>query len=230
MKHLKIKNLINYYFPSKKLSIFDCGCHKGLFLKKIGISKLKFGFLIDPIDYNIIDKLKLKNFKFYPTLLGSDKKNRIFKIFSEKYPEWSSVNNLGSKSIYKKRYSKFLNQKIIKKKILQTTIDHILKDSKKKIDILKIDCQSTTFDILKGAKYNLKKNNFNMLILAINSEEFYENKKDNFAKISIYLEKNGYDLINIANAHSGELGKLDYDFQNYKIWTFDAIFIKKKIS
>ena len=116
MKHLKIKNLINYYFPSKKLSIFDCGCHKGLFLKKIGISKLKFGFLIDPIDYNIIDKLKLKNFKFYPTLLGSDKKNRIFKIFSEKYPEWSSVNNLGSKSIYKKRYSKFLNQKIIKKK------------------------------------------------------------------------------------------------------------------
>ena len=69
-----------------------------------------------------------------------------------------------------------------------------------------------------------------MLILAINSEEFYENKKDNFSKISTYLEKLGYSLINIANAHSGELGKLDYDFQNYKIWTFDAIFIKKKIS
>ena len=79
---------------------------------------------------------------------------------------------------------------------------------------------------MKGARKNLNKNKFKIIIVAINLGEFYKNKKDDFLKISKLLEINGYELANIANAHSGSLGKLDYDFQNFKIWTFDAIFIK----
>ena len=155
MKPKKIKDLINYHFPKKKLSIIDCGCHKGLFLKKIGLKKLKGGILIDPIDYKIIKKFNLKNFNYYKYAVGSTKKVQIFKIYSTKYPEWSSIHSLGKKSIYKKNYSKYLNARIIKKKISQITLDSLIYDSNKKFDILKIDCQSSTFDILKGCKKNL---------------------------------------------------------------------------
>ena len=90
----------------KKLNILDCGCHKGNFLKKIGLKRLKNGYLVDPLDYNVIKKLKLKNFKFLPYCLGSTSKKQSFTIYSSKYPEWSSINSLGPKSIYKKRYYK----------------------------------------------------------------------------------------------------------------------------
>ena len=225
MKHYKIKNLINYYLPKKKLSLFDCGCHKGGFLKKIGLNKLKSGFLVDPLDFQVIERFKLKNFRYIQQCLGSSSKKQSFKIYSSKYPEWSSVNNLGEKSIYKKKYSKFLTKKKINV-IHQTTVDTILAANNEKIDVLKIDCQSTSLEILKGARKNLNKNKFKIIIVAINLGEFYKNKKDDFLKISKLLEINGYELANIANAHSGSLGKLDYDFQNFKIWTFDAIFIK----
>jgi len=230
LKDYKIRNLINYYLPKKKLNILDCGCHKGNFLKKIGLKRLKNGYLVDPLDYNVIRKLKLKNFKFLPYCLGSTSKKQSFTIYSSKYPEWSSINSLGPKSIYKKRYYKYLNKKNIKKFVHQTTIDNILKKNKKKIDILKIDCQSTSLEILEGSKKNLKKKSFNMIIVAINLSEFYKNKKDDFLKILKLLDTHGYELINIANAHSGKLGNLNYDFFNFKIWTFDSIFIKKNLS
>ena len=44
-------------------------------------------------------------------------------------------------------------------------------------------------------------------------------------KILTLLKSNGYNLINVANAHSGKLGSIDYDYKNYNIWTFDAIFM-----
>ena len=226
MKHYKIKNFIDYHIPKKKLVIFDCGCHKGDFLKKIGLTRLQGGYLVDPLDFNIIKKLKLKNFKYIPFCLGDSLKKQFFNIYSKKYPEWSSINHLGKKSIYKKKYSKFLKPKKTRV-IYQTTIDKILNDNKKKIDILKIDCQSTSLEILRGSKKNLARRNFKIIVVSLNLSEFYKNKKDDFNKILRLLETYGYELINIANAHSGVLGSLDYDFENFKIWTFDAIFIKK---
>jgi len=225
LKPKKIKDLINYHFTKKKLSVVDCGCHKGHFLKKIGLKKLKSGILVDPIDYKVIQSYNLKNFKYFNLLLGSVNKIQTFKIYSSKYPEWSSINSLGQKSIYKKNYSKFLYRKVIKKKIKQITLDKLLFNFKEKFDILKIDCQSTTFNILKGCKKNLNSKKFKVIIVAINLADFYKNSKDDFTKISILLNSFGYKLINIANAHSGKLGLLDYDFKNYKIWTFDAIFM-----
>ena len=225
MKHFKIKDLINFYIKKKKISIIDCGCHKGGFLKKIGLKKIKNGILIDPLDYKVIKKFNLKGFKFLNNLVGSSNKTQTFKIYSSKYPEWSSVNSMNDDSIYKKKYSKYLYQKIIKHKIKQIKLDSLLKHNKKKFDILKIDCQSTTFEVLKGCEKNLKSQKFIMIVAAINLGKFYD-KTDNFIKISKFLNKFGYYLINFSNAHSGELGKIDFDFKNYKIWTFDAIFLK----
>ena len=121
-------------------------------------------------------------------------------------------------------------KKNLKIKIIQrTTLDKVLKKNKDKIDILKIDCQSTSLEILKGAKKSLNNKKFNIIFIAINLSEFYKNKKDSFIDITLLLKKFGYEFVNIANAHNGKLGKLDYDFSNFKIWTFDAIFIQKKL-
>ena len=133
MKHFKIKDLINFYIKKKKISIIDCGCHKGGFLKKIGLKKIKNGILIDPLDYKVIKKFNLKGFKFLNNLVGSSNKTQTFKIYSSKYPEWSSVNSMNDDSIYKKKYSKYLYQKIIKHKIKQIKLDSLLKHNKKKI-------------------------------------------------------------------------------------------------
>ena len=225
MKNNKIKDLINYYIPKKKLTLIDCGCHKGGFLKKIGLKKLDNGFLIDPLNYHLKQKFNLKKFKYLNYCVGSSSKKIIFNKFSDKYPEWSSVNLIGTSSIYKKKYSKYLKTKIEKKKVFQTTIDKLLKNKKKKFDILKIDCQSTSYEILKGSKNSLYKKKFKIIVVAINIGEFYKNKRDNLLKIVNFLHKFNYKLINIANAHSGNLGQLDYDFKNFKIWTFDAIFV-----
>jgi len=228
LKHFKIHNLISFYLPKKKITIVDCGCHKGEFLKKIGLDRLKSGYLIDPLDYKISDKLKLKNFNYFQISLGATQlKKQRFNIYSDKYPEWSSINQLGIKSIYKKKYSKYLKKNFKTKFIKRTTLDKVLKKNKDNIDILKIDCQSTSLEILKGAKKNLNNKKFKIIFVAINLSEFYKNKNDSLIDIAIYLKKFGYEFINIANAHNGKLGKLDYDFSNFKIWTFDAIFIQK---
>ena len=64
-------------------------------------------------------------------------------------------------------------------------------------------------------------------------ESFMQGALGNFKKALLKNPTNeqaryNYELLNIANAHSGDLGKLDFDFKNFKIWTFDAIFILKK--
>ena len=224
LKPKKISDLINHHFGNKKITIVDCGCHKGQFLKKIGLKKLRRGILVDPIDFDVIKKNNLKNFKYFKFLVGKNNKLRSFKIYSDKYPEWSSVNKLGKSSIYKKNYSKYLNSKILEKKIKQITLDKLLSNNRERFDILKIDCQSTTFEILKGGEKSLKSKKFKLIIVAINLGEFYENTKDDFIKISMLLKKSGYNLLNIANAHTSVLGSFDYDFKDFKIWTFDAIF------
>ena len=157
-----------------------------------------------------------------------------FYIYSKKYPEWSSLYPISKKSPYNINYKKYLI-KPKKKKIPQETLNNLLKKKdivnyfnlKKKIDILKIDCQSTTLQILQGASQILNKNKLRMIVAAINPYTFYENKCDDFIKILKYLESKNFELINIANAHTGKLGSLNYSYSDFKIWTFDAIFIKK---
>ena len=123
-------------------------------------------------------KFNLKKFKYLNYCVGSSSKKIIFNKFSDKYPEWSSVNLIGTSSIYKKKYSKYLKTKIEKKKFFKQLLINYLK-IKKKFDILKIDCQSTSYEILKGSKNSLYKKKFKIIVVAINIGEFYKNKRDN---------------------------------------------------
>ena len=236
-KNHTIKDLIKFYFK-KKISIVDAGVHKGLFLtKKIGLENINKVLMIDPIKNESLKKLIDKKFRYLNVALGNERKETSFYIHSHKHPEWSSLHQISKSSPYKSIYKKKLI-KPIKKIVLQESLDNILNKNsdirnyfninKNKIDILKIDCQSNTLEILQGTHQILKKKKIRMIVAAINPYEFYKNKSDDFIKILKYLNDRNYELINISNAHSGKLGSLNYSFSNFRIWTFDAIFINRK--
>ncbi|MDB4081444.1 FkbM family methyltransferase [Candidatus Pelagibacter sp.] len=233
----KLKNLLQYYFK-KKITIIDAGVNKGHFLtKKIGLANIDKALMIDPIKNRSLKKLINKKFKYLDVALGNKKRETSFYIHSNKHSEWSSLHKISKVSPYNTLYKKHLI-KPIKKKIYQESLDNILgkntdikdyfKLNKRKIDILKIDCQSNTLPILHGAQKTLNTKKIKMIIAAINPYDFYQNKKDDFIKILQYLSSKNFELINIANAHNGKLGNLNYSFSDFRIWTFDAIFINKK--
>lgn len=101
MSNHSLKNLVNYYFKNK-ISIFDAGCHKGGFLKKIGFKKLKSGILVDPIDYKLIKSKKLRNFIYFKKCLGSDAKFVDFYLHSKKIQSGLLCSKLGLIHLIKK--------------------------------------------------------------------------------------------------------------------------------
>ena len=224
-KH-SLKNLVEFFFK-KKLNIIDCGAHKGAMLDEIGLKKIKKGILIDPQNFDIIKKKNLnrKNFFFEQRLLGSTTKKINFYYYSKKNPEWNSSNLITSSSPYRKLYNSRLDKKPKIEKLQQITIDNLLLKYKIKIDLLKIGCQSSTLPILKGAKKLIKKKGLKMIICAINNANFYKDT-DDFLNIITYLKKFDFKLYSFANAHSHQIGKVDYDFKSFQTWTFDAVFIK----
>lgn len=236
-KKNKLKDLLNYYLK-KKFTVVDAGVNKGHFLtKKIGLKNISKAVMIDPIKDKALNKLINKKFKYFDIALGNKKKKTSFYIHSNNHSEWSSLHKISKKSPYNTLYKKHLI-KPIKKIVYQDSLDNILNKNtiiknylgsdSKKIDILKIDCQSNTLPILLGGNKTFKTNKIKMIIAAINPYDFYENKKDDFTKILKYLDTKNYRLINIANAHNGKLGNLNYSFSDFRIWTFDAIFMKKR--
>ena len=227
-KKYYLKHIINYFFKNKKINIFDACSHKGQFLKKVGYYKIKQAILVDPLDYKINKKKELRKFKFIKCLLGEKVCLKKFYFHSKLNPEWSSVNKIDKESPYHRLYFSRLNKKVISKKFRQNTIDSIIKKNPINIDLIKIDCQSQTLEILKGAKKTLKSKNIKMIVCALNITNFYKNKNDDLVKISSFLKKFKYNFYSVLNAHSGEIGKIDFDFKNFKIWTFDAIFLKNE--
>lgn len=227
-KKFYIKNLINYFFKNKKVNIFDAGAHKGLFLKKIGLTKIKNAILVDPIDFKIIHKKNFKRFKYIKALLGEKISKKNFYIHSNTNPEWSSINKIHKQSPYYKLYKRRLNKKLITKNIKQQTIDNILKKINFQIDIIKIDCQSQTLEVLRGSSKTLGNKNLKIVICAINLTDFYHKKSDDFVSICNFLKRFKLNLYSFVNAHDGSLGKIDFDFKNFKVWTFDAVFLKNE--
>ncbi len=198
----------------KKIVIFDVGCFKGVFSRKVLnlIKQKKSTFYLFDINKNtknyISDLISMKNINFNEIAL-SDKNgtsNYNFNRFFES--SGSSLSNLfknDSKWIFSRTiFLKMLFQKTMsftKYKVKTITLDSFVKKSKiKNIDILKVDIDGSELEFLKGAKNTLKKNKVKLILIEINDKKstFYQKEK----KITKMFNSNNYHLIKKHSNHS----------------------------
>ena len=169
----------------KKIVIFDVGCFKGVFSRKVLnlIKQKKSTFYLFDINKNtknyISDLISMKNINFNEIAL-SDKNgtaNYNFNRFFES--SGSSLSNLfknDSKWIFSRTiFLKMLFQKTMsftQYKVKTITLDKFVDRNKiKKIDILKGDIDGSEHEFLKGAKQTLKKKKISVILIEISDKK-----------------------------------------------------------
>ena len=176
---------------------------------------------------NIEKKYKKNN---YAKIVYSEKalfKNKGTKILHiTKLDTNSSLLRASDEFI--KRYQATNFETIEQKRIKTTTIDLIIDEELRKENIkaefIKIDTQGTEYQILEGAKDNLKSNTV-AILCEVEFFPLYENQKL-FEDVIIYLRKFGFKLYGIyPNYRSNQkLDKKYFEYEERLIWG-DAVFL-----
>tara|TARA_B100001121_G_C18561036_1_gene560324 strand:- start:54 stop:794 length:741 start_codon:yes stop_codon:yes gene_type:complete len=200
--------IVNILKTKKKLVIFDVGCFKGVFSRKILnlIKQKKSIFYLFDINKNsknyISDLISMKNVKFNEIALSNKNGKATYnfnRFFESSGSSLSKLFRNDSKWVFSRKILlKMLLQKTesyTQFKVKTTTLDNFVKKNKiKGIDILKVDIDGSELEFLKGAKNTLKKNKVRLILIEIND------KKSTFKK----KEKN---IINMFNINSYSLIK-----------------------
>jgi len=216
----------------KKLVIFDVGCFKGTFSRKILhlIKKRKFKFYLFDVNKNtkryISDLLLSKHFRFNEVALSNKNGTAEFNYNSFFESSGSSLSPLyrdETKWIFsRKLILKILLQStknFIKYKVSTSTLDTFVKKNNiKSIDILKVDIEGSEYEFLKGARNTLKKNKVKIILIEISDKKKNHKKKEK--KIINFLEKKNFIFLNKYVNRSVAL------FSNVK--SGDYLFINKK--
>ena len=185
--------------------IFDIGAHKGesinLFLSNFKVNKI-ISFEASPINFEILKKKENKLKKKFPKsniiienkALGSLTEKKNFKQFQESSS--STLSQINQNSRYLKKKCSFIN--FFKKKDnfynnielnISTLDDYINYRNIGIIDLVKIDTEGSEFDIIKGAKENIK--NFKLILF----EHHYDDmivKNYTFSDINDLLNQNNF--------------------------------------
>ena len=216
----------------KKLVIFDVGCFKGTFSRKILhlIKKRKFKFYLFDVNKNtkryISDLLLSKHFRFNEVALSNKNGTAEFNYNSFFESSGSSLSPLyrdETKWVFsRKLILKILLQStknFIKYKVSTSTLDTFVKKNNiKSIDILKVDIEGSEYEFLKGARNTLKKNKVKIILIEISDKKKNHKKKEK--KIINFLEKKNFIFLNKYVNRSVAL------FSNVK--SGDYLFINKK--
>ena len=228
------RKIIRLLKKEKKLVIFDVGCFRGVFSRKIAhlIKNKKSKFYLFDVNKNtkkyISDLLLSKYFKFYEIALSNKNGRAEFNYNSFFESSGSSLS-----ALFKNDTKWVSSRKLILKIFLQSTTDYIKykvktstldsfvkKNNIRTIDILKVDIEGSEYDFLKGAMKTLKKNIIKIVLIEISeNKKKYDKKKIkiiNFMKKKnfIFLKKHmNYSVSLFSNSKSG-----DYLFINNKVY------------
>ena len=230
--HSLESKIIKILKDKKKLVIFDVGCFRGTFSRKILhlIKKRKFKFYLFDVNKNtkryISDLLLSKHFRFNEVALSNKNGTAEFNYNSFFESSGSSLSPL-----YRDETKWIFSRKLILKILLQNTKDFtkykvftstldtfVKKNNIKSIDILKVDIEGSEYEFLKGARNTLKKNKVKIILLEISDKKKNYKKKEK--KIISFLEKKNFIFLNKHMNHSVAL------FSNVK--SGDYLFINKK--
>ena len=187
-----LKNeIIKVLKKEKKLTVFDVGCYKGVFAKKIlelvGKKKIKI-YLFDVnknVKKYIANLLKLKNVHYNEIALHNKNGKAVYHYNGSFECSGSSLSTL-----IKDDAVWVLSRKIILKMLfLRTegftkytvptiTLDSFVKKNKiKSIDLLKVDIEGSEHLMLQGARKTLKKNKIKTILIEICGKKKYLQKK-----------------------------------------------------
>ena len=226
------RHIVKKLQNKNSLKILDIGFYKGSFSKAI-INKL---FLMDSdrfITLYSFDPNKnttISEFKNFITdrnvnwihktiAIGDVKKEEEFTILSSFPSSGSSINNILQDSLwYKTR--KFIFDPFGKKenrttvvKVEVDTVDNIFQEIQS-IDLIKIDVEGYSLNVLKGAKNYLKNNSPILQVEILSKKHDFKNKE---AELIEYLQQLNYELINRKKHYTTHLFSdvicLDYLFE-----------------
>jgi FkbM family methyltransferase len=195
------KEFLKKMFNKKGIILVDAGCNLGTYLDLVNKNiKTKKVYIFEPskicIEY-IKNNYKEKKFKIHNLALSNT--NKKVKFYEKEITSQSSlinskynfINNIRNTSIYK------VNCVSIDRFHQANKLDEIY-------DLVKIDCEGEDFNIIKGAKKLLKKNQIKLLKIEINF------KNNNFFEIINYLNRFNYRLITFTKIKFNNKKKIDH--------------------
>ena len=216
---LQILNFFDFFHKKRMLNFlkkmklndfnvaFDVGAHKGetidLYLKHFNIEKL-YSFEPNYFSFNYLKKKidKIKNIKNKTEItieniaLGKENKQIMMKHLDESSS--STIKEINTDSNYFKRKKKLLLNLKNKNFFSEISAQQICLDeymSKKnisKIDFLKIDTEGYEFEVLSGAKNNIK--NVNLVLFEHHYHDMIK-KNYKFSNLHDLLNKNNFEQI-----------------------------------
>lgn len=188
-------------------TVFDVGAHKGetieLYIKHFKIKKL-YSFEPSYLSFNYlkrkINEFKIKNCKTKIVIeniaLGKEIKQIKIKHMNESSS--STIKEIDIDSKYFKKKQKLLFNLGDKKffnelDTYQLTLDNYMSQKNiAKLDLLKIDTEGYEFEVLSGAKKNIK--NINLILFEHHYHDMIK-KNYKFGDVHDFLNKNNFELI-----------------------------------
>ena len=207
IEHGLESKIINVLKKEKKLTVFDVGCYRGVFSKKIidlvGKKKIKF-YLFDVnknVKKYIANLLKLKNVNFSEIALNNRNGKAVYHYNGSFECSGSSLSTLLrddavwvlSRKIILKML--FLSTKgFIKYTVPTITLDNFVKKNKiKSIDLLKVDIDGSEHLMLQGASKTLKQNKIKTILIEIADKKNNYEKKEK--RVLNFLRKNNFTFL-----------------------------------
>ena len=207
IEHGLESEITKFLKKEKKLTIFDVGCYRGVFTKKILelVGKKKNKFYLFDINKNVkkylTKLLKLKNVHYNEIALHNKNGKAIYHYNSSFECSGSSLSTL-----LKNDSTWVLSRKIILKMLFLSTegfkkytvpiitLDSFVKQNKiKSIDLLKVDIEGSEHLMLQGANKTLKKNKIKTMLIEIADKKNIYKKKER--KVLNLLKKNNFTLL-----------------------------------
>jgi len=214
-----------FFNKNETLTIFDVGAHIGESLiefKEIFPNSLIHCFEPYEKSFRMLRKLDFKNVIFNNIAVGNNLGFKTFYVYND-LSEISSFFKIDENSLVFKNHVHAkvnkIKQKHVEVKVPVTTIEtYCSENNVKKIDILKIDVQGYSREVLEGSKSMLKTNKVDVIIIEIIFDEIY-GRRDCFYIIEKYLIPNNYIFWDISHIYK--------DLHNNRTNWIDAIYVSK---
>lgn len=195
--------------------VFDIGAHHGNYARLLTnhlIVDKCYCFEPFPESYTTLQRnLQGNKFLTFPLAISDVRGTADF--YANQFEE---TNSLLAASVTNSQIDQLLDLRE-KIKVEVDTVDSFCEQHQvREIDVLKIDTQGNTFQVLKGAETMIRNGRIGIIQCEVEFLEIYKEEKL-YHHIAAFLDDCGYKLFSIYNLH--------FDVKNRLSWG-DAIFIK----